>query len=321
MKQIIMKPRMLFYIFILPVATAFAVNPSFHLFPTQAHNPTTSSRSTEHFTANNDNISNNIVEVTIGAGSSDQYHLIWSPKFWKKAVVSTIIYMVIQFLTRNKNNFGSVGRLSLDFGKSCHQSKVTAVVLPLLSSSCCAIQLIINALSGWGCAGFNSVLGPIRPLLLPLFILSTWNLLPQRPLGWTVLSSFLAFLPELVYTFNSLEANQWTKQKNPSNNNAVTAKLQLAIPSMGCVACVNKIDTAIRQCESTARITQEKSWLLTHGQKLTSPDEKGGMAELIISASSKEEIDNIIKNVVNAVKEAGFECRTYRVQIINNQHR
>ena len=52
-------------------------------------------------------------------------------------------------------------------GMACHVPSTkgwqgvlsSSVVLPLLSSSCCAIQLIINALSGWGCAGFNTILG------------------------------------------------------------------------------------------------------------------------------------------------------------------
>ncbi len=170
------------------------------------------------------------------------------------------------------------------------------------------MQLIINALSGFGCAGFNTVLGPVRPLLLPLLMLSTWNLLPQRSLGWTSLSLFLAFLPELVYVFNSLDRIQWKKQKNVSLQNALTAKLQLACPTMGCIACVNKIDTSIRQCESANSITQEKSWL-------TEGPGKGGMAELHISSSSTEEIDEVIQNVVTAIKKAGFECKIENVQI------
>ena len=40
-------------------------------------------------------------------------------------------------------------------------------VVGLLSSSCCALQLVLNAFSV-GCAGFNTVLGPLRPYLLAL---------------------------------------------------------------------------------------------------------------------------------------------------------
>eukprot|EP00984_Skeletonema_dohrnii_P002365 scaffold821_cov123-Skeletonema_dohrnii-CCMP3373.AAC.5 len=284
----------------LPMATAFA-NPSSLPFPTQKLNNPSSTAfiSTKRFNTHN----NYDVEVKETRQTTDKYHLIWSPSFWKKAAVSTIIYKSIQLLA-DRNNLSSVGRIS-----SCHQSKITALVLPLLSSSCCAVQLIINALSGWGCAGFNTILGPVRPLLLPLLLISTWNLLPQRSLGWTALSLFLAFLPELVYIFNSLARNQWKKEKYTSlQNNAVTARLQLAIPTMGCIACVNKIDTSIRQCDSATSITQEKSWL-------TEGSEKGGKAELKISAQSREEIDKVVQNVVTAIKNAGFESETESLQI------
>ena len=39
--------------------------------------------------------------------------------------------------------------------------------LSLLSSSCCALQLLLNAFS-LGCAGFNTYLGPLRPFFLAL---------------------------------------------------------------------------------------------------------------------------------------------------------
>lgn len=35
-------------------------------------------------------------------------------------------------------------------------------LLGLLSSSCCVLQIILNAFS-FGCAGFNTLLGPVRP--------------------------------------------------------------------------------------------------------------------------------------------------------------
>lgn len=286
----------------LPMATAFA-NPFPFLPQKLLNNPPSTAfiSTTKRFINSN---SNN-VEVKGPKQTIDKYHLIWSPSFWKKAAMATIIYKSIQLLLASRINLSSAGRIS-----SCHQSKITALVLPLLSSSCCAVQLVINALSGWGCAGFNTVLGPVRPLLLPLLLLSTWNLLPQRSLGWTALSLFLAFLPELMYIFNSIARNRWKKQNNDTSlqNNALTANIQLAIPTMGCIACVNKIDTSIRQCESAASITQEKSWL-------TEGPGKGGMAELKISGQSTEDIDKVIQNVVTAIENAGFECKTERLHI------
>ena len=168
-------------------------------------------------------------------------------------------------------------------------------------------------MSGWGCAGFNSILGPVRPIFLSLLLFSTWKLSSQRPIGWTILSLFVAFLPELVHTFNLIKTTQWKKRqiigRSVQNNDVVSAKLQLEIPGMGCVACVNKIDASIRQCKSATRITQEKSWL-------NAPEiGKGGMAELIISASSDEDVDDIVKSVISTIREAGFECQKKSLQI------
>ncbi|KAL7439733.1 hypothetical protein ACHAXM_008183 [Skeletonema potamos] len=296
--------KFFFALFIaLPVVTAFANPSSPSLFPTQQKSSFISS---ERFINTNNNNNNNYdIEIKAAKQTADKYHLIWSPTFWKKAVVSSIIYTSIQLLA-SKSNLSGVGRIS-----SCHQSKITAIALPLLSSSCCAVQLLINALSGFGCAGFNTVLGPVRPILLPLLMLSTWNLLPQRSLGWTTFSLFLAFLPELVYIFNSLERIQWRKQKDHvllQHAHAVTAKLQLTISNMGCIACVNKIDTSIRQCGSVNSIIQEKSWL-------TEGPQKGGMAELQLSSPSTEEMDKVIQDVVIAIKKAGFECKIENLQI------
>lgn len=255
--------------------------------------------------------------------NSAQNNLIWSPKFWKKLLISTTIWFVIDYTSKKyAPNLEKMFLFSHDL-PACHQGvepvasslntfrKVlpTAAVLPLLSSSCCAIQLIINALSGWGCAGFNTYLGPIRPILLPIMLLSTWTLLPQRSLGWTFLSLFLAFLPESLDIWNTVRSRQWQQTSRDNNNKVgassllpVSAKLRLNCPTMGCVACVNKIDTSIRQCKSAANnIREEMSWL-------TETAKKGGTAELTISATTNEEIDRIAKEVVAAVEKAGFQC-------------
>ena len=91
-----------------------------------------------------------------------KYHLIWSPHFWKKLIISLLIC----------SSIGSIGRkFNVQYGMhsffnnraSCHAASreisTFGIILPLLSSSCCAIQLLINAVSGLGCAGFNSYLG------------------------------------------------------------------------------------------------------------------------------------------------------------------
>ena len=78
---------------------------------------------------------------------------------------------------------------------------------------------------------------------------------------------------------------------------------------MGCIACVNKIDSSIRKCDHARLITQEKSWL-------TDGPERGGFAEVDICAKDAEKIDQVVQNVVTAITDAGFECYTKRLQIL-----
>ena len=92
----------------------------------------------------------------------------------------------------------------------------------------------------------------------------------------------------------------------------VAAKLRLDIPTMGCVSCVNKVDTSIRQCKSAANIREETSWLTDDGSA------KGGVAELSIMARTNEEVDAIAKEVVAAVKKAGFQCNVESLRVDKN---
>jgi hypothetical protein len=85
-----------------------------------------------------------------------KYHLVWSQNFLKKMVLSMAGWWLLQYTVIMISS-----RISVD-GMPCHvptSERWQGVVLPLLSSSCCAIQLVINAISGWGCAGFNTYLG------------------------------------------------------------------------------------------------------------------------------------------------------------------
>ena len=85
-----------------------------------------------------------------------------------------------------------------------------------------------------------------------------------------------------------------------------SAKLTLDCPTMGCVACVNKIDRSIRQCKSSANIIEETSWLVDTS--------KGGKAELLISAATKKNIDQVVDEVIACVNKSGFECSVDSIQ-------
>jgi hypothetical protein len=96
-------------------------------------------------------------EIKNTSDSIAKYNLIWSPNFWKKLTISLGFWAILGSLQSSK--FGS---FVFERYNSSHCHWPMGLVLPLLSSSCCAIQLIINAVSGLGCAGFNTVLGETR---------------------------------------------------------------------------------------------------------------------------------------------------------------
>jgi hypothetical protein len=106
-----------------------------------------------------------------GDTNSEKYHLIWSRNFWKKMVASLLFWAVLWSIQK-KINVPIGAKLFNDSHSTCHHDKLLPkmstelpmkFVLPLLSSSCCAIQLAINAISGLGCAGFNTYLGKAKP--------------------------------------------------------------------------------------------------------------------------------------------------------------
>lgn len=121
------------------------------------------------------------------------------------------------------------------------------------------------------------------------------------------MSLVLGFLPELVYAWNTFK--RW--QRTADTSYPIAAQLRLDIPTMGCVACVNKVDNSIRQCKSASNIKEEMSWL-------TDDKAKGGIADVTLSARTSEEIDEIIKDIVAAVETAGFQCNVASLQVKTN---
>ena len=130
---------------------------------------------------------------------------------------------------------------------------------------------------------------------------STWRLISQRSIGWTITSLILSFLPEFLHVWNEYKSSRARAEGPSAADLPVSAKLRLEIPTMGCVACVNKIDTSIRQCESSGRIIRGTSWLDDGSQK-------GGKAEVLISGSDETDVERIQNDIMNAVKSAGFDC-------------
>jgi copper chaperone CopZ len=236
----------------------------------------------------------------------------------QKAIVSGLCLGIIHFFS------------STFFSEVAQKESLTRItggfignaVLPLLSSACCSIQLIINSLaSAGGCAGFNSYLGPVRPyffsLLVYLTIISRTDLSVRRWIIESFVRFSLALLPEMVHWSNNYRTRKWTIKKRIKiehghpHTQLQEAQIELDIPTMGCVACINKIDAAIR---STAplQIISSESWL-------DSARRKGGNSLIRLSVSSKEEADFIAESIVEKVEQAGFDsCRVESMLVVDS---
>ena len=188
------------------------------------------------------------INETPKASNVLSYYLLWSPGMFKKTVYSVLVLALLRLASI------APGGVVLQYSEP--------VLLPLLSSACCGIQLVINALVGaGGCAGFNKYLGPLRPYFLALLFYTTLITLPIKSntatiLMWTrttVLRWFIALMPEMVQLWNSHHVAASIQRhaavtQNADSNHALYTTIELTIPTMGCVACINKIDSSLRQC-------------------------------------------------------------------------
>merc|ERR1712216_973593 len=150
-------------------------------------------------------------------------------------------------------------------------------VLGLLSSSCCALQLLLNAFS-FGCAGFNKILGPFRPVSLAVTTLvqaSSWYIAVNRPYQWiptaisTLLVIGLAFLPEFLFWYNRIslsskigEKEQQRRRRMETKNTSANTEndeqlleqrsktiLHYRLDNVGCSACVTTVSNIMKQID------------------------------------------------------------------------
>jgi len=231
------------------------------------------------------------------------YSLLWSPGFMSKFSISTTALLILH-LTGTARRIG----LLAAWGLNSHvlgpmhgalSGTFPNFFLPLLSSSCCLLQLLINALVGaGGCAGFNTVLGPVRPVFLSLLAYLNWTSRPSLPKAALRLS--LALLPEIVDLWNRWLAHSWKQRfdKEIVDADTFTATVEIEIPTMGCVACINKIDNSLRN-SAPANVIEATSWL-------DATKEKGGRATVRVAAKSQEQLNAINDGLLKSINEAGF---------------
>ncbi len=138
------------------------------------------------------------------------------------------------------------------------QELVLAVVAGLAGSSCCVIQLLINAFSEIGvsffvgCAGFNKVLGPIRgyvrSLTLAYFVYKWYQKVSKKSSArccntrhlilYSIMCLGLTLMPEAL-----LQVAELTKTSGlaiaPSTTNL--ERRAFTVDGMGCEACVTHV--------------------------------------------------------------------------------
>ncbi|CAJ1327205.1 unnamed protein product [Effrenium voratum] len=167
-------------------------------------------------------------------------------------------------------------------------------VLALLGSACCALQLLLNAL-GAGCGGFNKHLGPMRPLFLGLLLAS---MVTTRQPFQVLLQLSIAFLPEMVQLRN-LTVHRKTRKLKP------TLEVELVLPTMGCVACINQVNRTLRQLPA---VVSSEAWL----------DVGGGRAKVRCDADKAGGAAKATQRMREAMSKAGFEECT--VESVREKH-
>jgi hypothetical protein len=250
---------------------------------------------------------------------SRTYFLLNTKQIWQQILINTMILFVLTFIiskmmspvsTSCCNRYG----ISIPFMEFISNIKVLPsdtirtgiqtcldLFLPLMSSACCAIQLILNAI-GVGCAGFNTVLGPLRPYFVSILIFKSIEMYTMKQKMDVVRFACtwsLALLPEVIHFINN--KRRVSKRKVISNGelhgNSKRILVNLNIPSMGCVACINKIDATFQKFEH----------VIDGSSKLNSIG-KGGSGTVLLECSNDTDVGTITKNLVQSLTNAGFPC-------------
>eukprot|EP00547_Thalassionema_nitzschioides_P011021 CAMPEP_0194256476 /NCGR_PEP_ID=MMETSP0158-20130606/36780_1 /TAXON_ID=33649 /ORGANISM="Thalassionema nitzschioides, Strain L26-B" /LENGTH=275 /DNA_ID=CAMNT_0038995169 /DNA_START=1 /DNA_END=825 /DNA_ORIENTATION=- len=169
-------------------------------------------------------------------------------------------YSIIEFMMKTANEF------------ACWS------ILGLLSSACCAIQIILNAFS-LGCAGFNTILGPLRPMFVALTVMAqggSWftawkyglirkslagdSIFRDKNVGKsmkmmifsTLFSIGITCMPELL-AWNSTRQQKCVRNKANDSQNQDVMEIIFQIDSMGCASCVSTVSAALDSCYGIIR--------------------------------------------------------------------
>lgn len=226
--------------------------------------------------------------------NKDKYHLLWSPGALKKIFTGMVTLFILHSSKRFLDNT-VIGSFTGPLSPRSHNAfsyMATNVLVPMLASACCLLQLALNLVSV-GCAGFNTFLGPVRPYFISLLLYMTAiSSFHSISLSGTALRWAVALMPEAVHIWNN-RGRSLASHYQAVNIHQRHAVVYLNIPSMGCVSCINKIDSTLKKMK---HVLSSNSWL----------NESGGQAQVQITANSQEEMDSTAASLTMAIQAAGF---------------
>lgn len=199
-------------------------------------------------------------------------------------------------------------------------------LLGLLSSSCCALQILLNVLS-FGCSGINGILGPMRPTFVAFTVLSisaSWVVAWPRSYQWrptaisTGLSLILTLMPEIIDLQTRRRAQRRRLREalsgkfddlllhsDRSGKRIKTTTLYFHLPTLGCASCVSTVSSLLDRLEN------ENAALVTHRVKF----EDGIIeVEVVPDTDGKANEDLLWHQISNELEDAGFPAESVSVK-------
>ena len=233
---------------------------------------------------------------------AQEEHLVWSPSFASQFATATATCAVVALLV-SQSPLARSGDLHWWYPLYDTLFVRTGLwtVAGLLSSSCCLLQIMLNACSV-GCAGFNTVLGPVRPYFMA-FALTLQVLMWQAviadaaPLGpaiqSTALTTCLTFLPE------ALNLAMQGSAVPPAEDD-----LRLRVDGMGCTACSVKVKAALESVDGVSQCTvafeEGCAQLRLDSSGFGAAEERAAVEQRAIAALVKAGFDGAPASPVNA---------------------
>uniref|UniRef100_A0A7R9Y974 HMA domain-containing protein n=1 Tax=Pinguiococcus pyrenoidosus TaxID=172671 RepID=A0A7R9Y974_9STRA len=236
-------------------------------------------------------------------------HLLWSRGFARKLAISTAGIGVLAHAAAGNGALGTLeAALHHAIARSEGQRLAIWSVMGLLSSACCAVQILLNAMS-IGCAGFNTYLGPWRPFFLACTVnlqVFAWrgHLASTVPgsasvAAWgSVLACSLAFLPELLALATAWRSRRSRRLRRSKvvgvgvGDAAQLFRVEFHLgKSMGCASCVDSVQRALLGQDG-----------VVHVQAAV----EAGRAECVLQVSSAAEGSHRARQLSEVLRTAGF---------------